>query len=516
MKNGMPQMKSPLKYLLNIIDDFPSIINIDKQLDNIASQLVPMLDCQKAAFLRYDHSRKIANIIAVQGSMHAASIVPKIICTKDIQKWIYQGAEILALTEEAGDEFLLLVNPSESDYKWFEIQIPIFMQKKLFGVLSLGPKVNGMEYSDEDIEMLQVTVGFITIAIENMLLKNGDNQPADQSLKSIGKSSQQNTATCSRPKIKRKDLSNEMLGNSAEIFQIRQMIDQVAGKDVTVLITGESGTGKELVAREIHKKSQRAQKPLVTMNCAALPDNLVESELFGHEKGAFTSAFSTKKGRFEFANTSTLFLDEIGDMSLNTQAKLLRVIQSGEFQRVGGTQTLETDVRIIAATNRKLSEEIEKGAFREDLFYRLNVVQILIPPLRERKDDIPVLAEYFIEKFNQFYQKDIKGLTSEAMERLYQYHFPGNIRELQNIIERALIMENNRMISPEYLPALSQLPIKQKIVQRDNVSLDTIEKKHIEQVLASVNYNKTHAAKILGIARKTLREKIAKYGIQAN
>ncbi|MBN1349768.1 sigma 54-interacting transcriptional regulator [candidate division KSB1 bacterium] len=437
----------------------------------------------------------------------------QIVCTKDVHNLIYRGGEILALTEEGGDEYLLLLDDSVQAYKCFEIQVPIFVRKMLFGVLSLGPKIYGLEYSHGDMELLQIAVNFLSLAAENELLKNEDRNHKidDNETQNLHPSSSE--VLSSRPLIKRKDSHDEMLGNSSAIIQIRTLIEQVAPKDVTVLITGESGTGKELVAREIHKKSKRASKPLVTMNCAALPENLVESELFGHEKGAFTSAYAQKKGRFEIANNSTLFLDEIGDMSLATQAKLLRVLQCREFQRVGGNQIIETDVRIIAATNRQIEKEMLKRTFREDLYYRLNVVQIWLPPLRERKEDISILADYFIDKFNRFYYKNITGLTPEALEWFSAYHFPGNIRELQNIIERAIIMENGSKITSKFLPVFHAEASAERESEKPPYSLERLEKAHIEEVLNSVNYNKSHAAKILGIARKTLRQKIAKYGI---
>jgi transcriptional regulator with GAF, ATPase, and Fis domain len=253
-----------------------------------------------------------------------------------------------------------------------------------------------------------------------------------------------------------------------------------------------------------------------TMNCAALPENLVESELFGHEKGSFTNAFAQKKGRFELADNSTLFLDEIGEMRLETQAKLLRVLQDGTFQRIGGTRTLQSNVRIIAATNKNLEDEIRKCTFRQDLFYRLNVVQIHLPPLRERKDDILFLANYFIDKFTQYYNKKSVSLTTLAVQKLLNYSFPGNIRELQNIIERAVIMEKNEFMTLEFLSGSDPQPVQNICATAGRSSLEELERKHIEDVLTSVGYNKSHAAKILGIARKTLREKIQKYQLKAS
>jgi transcriptional regulator with PAS, ATPase and Fis domain len=251
----------------------------------------------------------------------------------------------------------------------------------------------------------------------------------------------------------------------------------------------------------------------VTLNCAALPENLVESELFGHEKGAFTGAYKQKIGKFEYANGATLFLDEIGDMSLSTQSKLLRVLQDKTVQRIGGHNCIEADVRIIVATHKDLNELIKTGCFREDLFYRINVVQIHVPPLRERKEDIPSLADYFIKKFNTFYKTAISPLTEDELRKLMRYDFPGNVRELKNIIERAVILAHDGHLSLDFLPQLSN-HTQPKLSHPSNITLENLEKDYIKTVLEQAQYNKTKAARILGIARKTLREKMAKYQIQ--
>ena len=317
------------------------------------------------------------------------------------------------------------------------------------------------------------------------------------------------------PKIKIRSQDDEtgLLGESPGMEYINELIEKIACKDVSILITGESGTGKELIARAIHKKSTRSLMPLVAMNCAALADNLVESELFGHEKGAFTGAYSQKKGKFEFANESTIFLDEIGDMSLQTQAKLLRVLQDGTFQRVGGNKTLHSDARLLAATNKNLLDQIEKRKFREDLFYRINVVQIEIPPLRERGDDIVLLADHFFQYYKNYYRKNLMGINSDVYNWLLNYRFPGNIRELRNIIERAVIMELGDKISIQYMPTSLGNPPQSFQKAESRLSLEELEKGHIRSVLEQVANNKSAAARMLGIARKTLREKIQKYNL---
>jgi DNA-binding NtrC family response regulator len=306
-----------------------------------------------------------------------------------------------------------------------------------------------------------------------------------------------------------------IIGNTPEMKTIFNLIDRVAGEDSSVLIEGESGTGKELVARAIHKKSNRSGQPFIRVNCGALNDNLLESELFGHEKGAFTGAIRQKKGRFELSDKGTLFLDEIGDISATMQVKLLRALQEKEFERVGGEKTLKVDVRIITATNQSLKDLIRKGSFREDLFYRLSVIPIRLPALRERKDDIPKLIEYFINKLNQQKQQ-IKSVSSEAVELLKDYPWPGNIRELENLIERLHIICPENSI-PGSLAA--QFLGKSDLMQNnhDHLPLEDalyhFEKQMIIQAMEKAKGVKNQAAKLLGIGTSSLYYKLEKFGL---
>lgn len=308
----------------------------------------------------------------------------------------------------------------------------------------------------------------------------------------------------------------DIIGSSESMQKIFSLIEQVSQKESTVLITGESGTGKELIARAIHKKSNRAGSPFIKVNCGALNDNLLESELFGHEKGAFTGAIKQKKGRFELANTGTLFLDEIGDVSPAMQVKLLRIIQEGEFERVGGEQTIKTDVRIIAATNKNLSKLISEGKFREDLYYRLSVIPILVPPLRERKSDIPALVNYFIDKSAAKNRVEKKEIEHESLQLLQEYSWPGNIRELENLIERLTVISTNRIIDPELINRhlFSNIGI---IDSFENLSLDealfNFEKKLIMQAMKKSDGVKNRAAKMLGIGTSVLYYKLEKFGL---
>ena len=308
----------------------------------------------------------------------------------------------------------------------------------------------------------------------------------------------------------------KIVGQSAAMKEVALLIQQVAKTGTTVLITGESGTGKEVTAVEIHKASNRADKPFVAVNCAALPEQLLESELFGHEKGAFTGATSKKKGRFEMADKGTIFLDEIGEMPISMQAKLLRVLQERCFERVGGTVTIHVDVRVIATTNIELATAITNGTFREDLYYRLNVMRIIMPPLRSRKDDIPLLVNHFLEKFDPSRNKKI---SSEAMKILTLYNWPGNIRELQNAIERALIVCQGSEIQPVHLPKellndLEETTTPIMNLTESGFSLGELEKHLIIKALEKHNNNQTKVAKYLGISRPTLLYRLQKYGIK--
>ncbi len=311
-------------------------------------------------------------------------------------------------------------------------------------------------------------------------------------------------------KIKNGGVSaSDMIGKSAELNKVKTLISKAAPSKANVLITGESGVGKELVAKSIHEQSPRKDKPFVIVHCAALSETLLESELFGYEKGAFTGAETQHKGRFEVADGGTIFLDEIGEINQATQIKLLRVIQEKSFERVGGTQSINVDVRIVAATNKNLEEEVHAGHFREDLFYRLNVVRIQMPPLRERKDDIPLLLHAFLREFNIENEKNITGFDNRAKSAILKYSWPGNIRELKNCVESAVVMCNGDEIKIEDLPASVREKGEEKSITIPiGMTLDEAEMVIIQENLAACNGNKSKCAEILGIGRKTLHRKL--------
>jgi DNA-binding NtrC family response regulator len=313
------------------------------------------------------------------------------------------------------------------------------------------------------------------------------------------------------------------IGATKEMQEIFHLVRQIAGSDTTVLICGESGTGKELVAREIHFNSPRKNKPFIPINCAAIPETLIESELFGHEKGAFTGAYNRRIGKFEQAHSGTLFLDEIADLSLSTQVKILRFLQEREFVRVGGTETIHVDVRLITATNKDLETAIREGSLREDFFYRINIVPINLPPLRMRKDDIPLLVDHFIERLNERIKKSVKGVSEDLMNFLIHYEWPGNVRELENLMERMITLSNQKVLTIKDLPSALKDKARQSLmkgkVTEGKVSFlratEEFEKEVILDALKKTNNVQTQAAALLGISRRILKYKMDKLGIES-
>ena len=301
---------------------------------------------------------------------------------------------------------------------------------------------------------------------------------------------------------------DDLIGNSEAMIKVLKEVETVAQSNSSVIITGESGTGKELIARAIHSNSQRKYFPLVSVHCGALTESLLESELFGHEKGAFTGAMYNRKGRFEMADGGTIFLDEIATISAKMQVELLRVLESKNFVRVGGNKEITSDFRVICATNRDLKKMVEKGTFREDLYYRLNVVNITIPPLRERMEDIPLLVDYFIKKFCTSMSRDIITIDSAVLKRLEEFEFPGNVRELENMIERAIVIGNGKEIR------FKDLPLGKNIINNSVESLDDIEKTHVLQILNKYGWNISRSANALKVDRVTLYNKIKKYNLK--
>ncbi len=397
------------------------------------------------------------------------------------------------------------------------------------------PGTSGMQLLEEskkikpDLPVIMMTAyGTIEMAVEAMKKRAYDyiTKPfQNEELKLTVKKALENYRLIKENRLLSEALSDrykygKIIGKSKPMQEIYEMISKVARSKASVFITGPSGTGKELIAKAIHYGSPRKDRPFISVNCGALTETLLESELFGHEKGAFTGAVSMRKGRFELADGGTLFLDEVGDMPPPLQVKLLRVLQEMEFERVGGTKTIKVDVRVLSASNRNIKEVVAEGGFREDLFYRLNVINIEVPSLRERTEDIRLLVNHFIEKYRQDRGKEEIELSPEAWKILYSYSWPGNVRELENIIERAVVLKADRVIGPEDLPA--ELSEKGEEVEVERFiplnaplqkTLEEIEEKLIRRALEQCDNVQSHAAEMLGITKSLIQHKMKKYNI---
>jgi len=372
---------------------------------------------------------------------------------------------------------------------------PLVYKGDVIGVVEVLNRSDGQQFNGDALALLQVFANLAASGAHNAAQHESvirENRGLRETLKRRG----------------------EIIGNSAALRQVAEMVNRVAGSNATVLLLGETGTGKELTARRVHERSPRAEKPFIAINCAALPETLLESELFGHEKGAFTGAHATKMGRFEMAEGGSLFLDEIGDISGSTQVKLLRVLQEKEFVRVGGTQTISTDVRIIAATNRDLRAAMQAKEFREDLYYRLNVFPISLPPLRQRREDIPLLVEHFTNIASTQLGCPEPEISDEAMALMASYNWPGNIRELQNVVERAVLLADGEPIARAQLPREIVGAEAGVETEKAESSLWGYEKAMIVKALQESGWNQSKAARALGISRDNLRYRVKKYRIE--
>ena len=381
------------------------------------------------------------------------------------------------------------------------ICVPIKIGNETLGTLSADRLFAGDVAPKEDVRLLSIIASMIAEAVR---LRQSAQEERERLL-------QENLRL--QEELQDRFRPANIIGNSKAMQVVYDLIAQVAKGDTTVLLRGESGAGKELVAHAVHYNSARAAKPFIKVNCAALTETLIESELFGHEKGAFTGAMRERKGRFELADGGTLFLDEIGDLSPATQIRLLRVLQEKEFERVGGSETIRTDARVIAATNRDLEALVEEGKFRQDLYYRLNVFPIHIPPLRQRKTDIPLLADFFVEKYSKSHHKDIKRISTPAIDMIMSYHWPGNVRELENCIERAVLISNDDVIHGHHLPPTLQTAEATGTAPPANLTaaLDHMECELILDALKSSRGNMAKAARALGISERLMGLRVRKH-----
>ncbi len=434
----------------------------------------------------------------------------EIIVRESMRNWLGEEGYYVDVAENA-DECFKKLGEQEYDIVFLDIKMPevdgIEVLKKVKDVYPIVDVVMITAYASIDSAVQAMKLGAY-----DYLTKPFDPEHLSMLVKKIiSKRRLENENRKLKETIETTLKHVNLVGESDAIKKIIKQIGEVAATDASVLITGESGTGKEVVARAIHFASPRRFEPLVTVSCGALPEGLVESELFGYERGAFTGAFYKKKGKFEAANGGTLFLDEIGELNQKMQVDLLRVLQEKEIMRIGSNKVIKVDFRVISATNRDLKKMVEEGSFREDLYYRLNVFNIHIPPLRERVEDIPLLVEHFVNQFRRRMGKDVEGVTPQALNKLIKYPWPGNVRELENAIERAFVISKGKYITTEDLAFLDINDAK--FTTPPALSLSEIEKQHILNVLNECDYNISKAAKILDIDRTTLYNKMKKYGI---
>jgi len=499
------------------------ITNLTQQalLHSISEALQPVFPFDRCAITLYQPERDSFRFLAVEGELHSDYFKTGLEFRRDetCGNWVFEHLRPLVRHDlEKEQQYLNERRLAAEGIKSLCV-VPLVLQGSCIGLLSVVSQERN-RYSDEDAAFLQEVANQVALAVQNM-----------QSYQEIAtlKARLEKENVYLREELRAEHNFEEIVGNSPALLKALRAVEQVAPTDSTVLIYGETGTGKELVARAIHSRSARNGRALVSVNCSAISAGLVESELFGHMKGAFTGALERRIGRFELANGGTIFLDEIGELSLETQAKLLRVLQEHEFEPVGSSHTLHVDVRVIAATNRNLSEAVQAGRFRSDLFYRLNVFPIELPPLRERRSDIPQLVAFSMAQFSKRLRKKIDGVSRESMENLVNYPWPGNIRELQNVIERAIIVSADPTIrlDSDLMPVAAaaketEAPEDQQADVNSSKPLRTLDEAERDHILAALEYaggvvdGPKGAAKVLSIHPNTLRHRMEKLGIKGS
>ncbi|MBO8143656.1 MAG: nif-specific transcriptional activator NifA [Thermodesulfobacterium sp.] len=491
-----------LTALFEISRILSSSFDLKNNLYRALKTISEILDMQRATITLYDHDTNTLQIAVAYGLTDEQIAKGKYSVGEGIVGRVFQTGEPI-IVPNIGKEPLFL-NRTGARIKKDNISflcVPLKIGDEVLGVFSVDRIFSSEIDLKEDIRVLNIIATLITQYLKLYQLFNREKTEREKLTLELKK---------------RYSLRN-VIGISDKMQEVFKTALKAAKTKATILLTGESGTGKELIAKAIHFESDRSKGPFIAINCAAIPENLLEAELFGYEKGAFTGALISKPGKFELANGGTIFLDEIGDLPLHLQAKLLRVIQDKTFERIGGTKSIKVDIRIIAATNKDLEEMVKDGSFREDLYFRLNVIPIYLPPLRERKEDIPLLIDHFLKKFNEEYGKNI-NITKEAMEKLVNYSWPGNVRELENTIERLVILAEGNEITLNDLPfyirqeddtRITCVKLKETLPSQ----LELIEKKAIKEALKACNYNQTKAAKMLGLTKRQINYKIKKYGL---
>ncbi|HGY55945.1 MAG TPA: sigma-54-dependent Fis family transcriptional regulator [Caldithrix abyssi] len=485
-------LKNPYETLLRISEEINTVHDIDALLERIMDRLLEALEAERG-FILLRNEGEGGRFEAVTARNISKESIDSIrdLSSSVVNQVLDSGEAVLSLDAQADQRFAGAESIVMHQIKSV-MCTPLKKDDRLLGAIYVDSRVATRQFDEQSLTFLKAFAGQAAIAISNARMLN----------------MLQNENRVLRRQMNTGQLFPEIIGKSKPMQQIFDMIRDVADSTASVLITGESGTGKELVARALHVHSSRSNKPFIPVFCGSLAENLLESELFGHKKGAFTGATEGKIGLFEEAHQGTIFLDEIADISMNLQTKLLRVLQEGEVKRVGDNQLRKVDVRVLSATNKDLWKEVEQGNFREDLYFRLNVIEIHVPALRERREDIPLLCEHFLKIYAQKNKRNIKRVTPEALRLLQEYHWPGNVRELENAMERAVILARGTEIGPEHFrmrKSAADIPIGK--------TLKEINKYAILKTLELVEGNNTRAAEILGVSRRWLQYQLKEWGM---
>jgi Nif-specific regulatory protein len=503
-----------LQALYEVGQALSSVHDLDHLLQLATERVVTLLDIQSASIILLDEERdelvfKVVDDSRVGHEQHLREF--RFPAKKGIAGWvIHEGQSQLVLDVDQDPRFYGKVDDHTGTKTRSLLCAPLRTKDRTIGVLEAINKLQGV-FTSEDVRLLEAFANQVALALENARLIQ-ELRAARERLSEENRYWREALA----PTVQ----FQTIVGESPSMQEVYRLVERVLNTGATVLLTGESGTGKDLIARVLHYQGPRAKGPFIAINCAAIPETLLEAELFGYERGAFTGATQRKPGRFELASGGTLFLNEIGDMSPVLQAKLLQVLQDRKFERVGGTETLTTDARFVAATNQDLERLIAEGKFRADLFYRLNRFPITLPPLRERQEDLGSLTMHQLERFNQELRKEVLGISKDAMGLLERYTWPGNVRELENVIERAVILCQGTVVTPQDLPSLREHP-RAPVLGGDafrlpsgGIVLSEVVKGFIRQALEQSHQNKSHAAKLLGLSRTQLRTRMRHYGLE--
>lgn len=515
-----------LGILLEICQALHQTINLDDLLTHIASKTKRMVGAETVAVILHDPSRNELFFRMTEGNpQDSAKRLAEIRFPTEqgIAGSVFRSGKPEVVLDVSGDPRHFKGVDKKTSFKTDSmVAVPLRTGERIIGVLEACNKINGV-FNAKDLDLLVAVSGPIAMALDNARIHSAlekayqELQLLDKAKDDLIEHTRQENARL-RQEVEGRYRFDAIRGNSPQMLEVFRFCEKIMDSDITVLIEGETGTGKELIARCLHYNGPRKHKPFVTQNCGGIPESLLSSELFGHKRGAFTGAISDKKGLFEIANGGTVFLDEVAEMSPTMQVNLLRVLQEGEIKPLGSNEVKKVDVRILSATNRSLEDDVQKGLFRQDLFYRLSVVTIHLPPLREREGDIPILAEYFLKKFNRKMNKSVRGLSKRAEDYLCSYYFPGNIRELENEIERAVVLaEDGKCIQTSHLSEkiTKRLPSPGNDLRTHGKLKDMVqdlEKTVLTHMIEEHAGNKSKIAKQLGLSRFGLQKKMKRYG----